>query len=146
MELYIVSIQHLGDILLYNRRYADDPASVIGNVSPRVFFELCMNFTSDFIKNGENVKAAMKDIVDSVQLAEIEYLFYGDLCERLTFFTRKENCYIFAYGSSSQGLVVLISNYMLNMRTVMKLHEDNLKVNSTENILDSTLLSDGSIF
>eukprot|EP00826_Nyctotherus_ovalis_P014341 TRINITY_DN13991_c0_g1_i3.p3 TRINITY_DN13991_c0_g1~~TRINITY_DN13991_c0_g1_i3.p3 ORF type:complete len:115 (-),score=21.20 TRINITY_DN13991_c0_g1_i3:1287-1631(-) len=70
------------------------------------------------------LRTMVNSIVGDLQLAEMEGLFSGGLCPRVTYFRTPDDCRAFSHGCVNEGLIVLTSDFLQNLNTLYRLYEE----------------------
>ncbi len=119
-----------------------DAGATIDGKSAHEFLLYYMNITYDRIKNIERLDETLGTIVDNNQLNEINRLLFEDVCPKTTYFATREECYKFAHGAAEQGLTALMSNFLINIRTVLEEFENQelTGMKDSNSVFDSEIL------
>lgn len=100
-----------------------DPEMITNNMTPHEFLLKYIDLMYSRISNIERLEDRMNNIVNSKEFAQIEQLMFDDICYETEYFKSIEECHNFANGATKEGLTVLISTFLTEMRLIMEKFE-----------------------
>lgn len=111
-------------MLLIYRNHMEDPDSLFFDTTPYDFLLHCLNLINNYIKNSEDLRTIVNSIVGDSLLAEMEGLFFDDLCPRVAYFRTLGDCRAFSHGCVGEGLIALTSDFLQSLNALYRMFQE----------------------
>ena len=111
------------------------------------FILYCINIIYERMLNLEKYKELLSMMIDENQVDEIGYLITNDPCSRLSYFKDLNDCHDFSEGIIKEGLAIVLSKFVNNIRRVLENYEkEKIEGGNNYHFLDSTLIDSSCNF
>ena len=112
-----------------------DPKTVLNNMSAHDFLLYYIDVSYDRLKDLELLHQRLNGIVEGSEFTLINEVLFEDVCPWTTYFSSIDECHDYAHGVTKEGLLALISEFLINMKLSVENHEMQKEQNITGNLV-----------